>query len=116
MPLLGQLIQGLVFWLGGFLAKFMTEKVAVGVASFLAYMAMVTAFTASVHVCLASLQGLVQSSSGGGGSLVRFFFMGVGMFIPSNAGAILSCIGSVWVGTTVFVMRKNGFLHFGSRG
>ena len=78
-------------------------------------MGVLTAFIASVHVCLSSLYSMVGSGGGGGGGVgwLRYFWMGLGMFIPSNAGAVMSCLGSVWIGTEVYKIRKTGVQVFG---
>lgn len=113
MPLLAGFLGSVIGSLGGFFAKYLTEKVAISLASFLAWMGVLTAFIASVHVCLTSLYSMVGSGGGGGVGWLRYFWMGLGMFIPSNAGAVMSCLGSVWIGTEVYKIRKTGVQVFG---
>ena len=117
MPLLATFIGSIASALVTFFARFLSYKVAIQLAAFTTWLAVITAFAVSVHVCLASLYGFVASPGGGGGggvggSWVRYLWMGLGMFIPANAGAVMSCIGSVWIATEVYKIRKTGIQNF----
>lgn len=116
MPLLATFIGSISSFLVGLFSRFLGFKAALQIASFLTWLGVLTAFIATVTVCLNSLYSMVQSGSGGGGSgggnLLSYFFMGVGMFIPANAGAVLSCLGSVWIGCQVYKIRKTGIHNY----
>lgn len=114
MPVLAIFLSSLTTAVISFLVKFFTERVAIALASFVIWLGVLTAFAASVHFCLASLQSFVTTSTGGGGSSwIKYFWMGLGMFIPANASAVMSCVGSVWLGTEVYKIRKAGLQIFG---
>lgn len=114
MPLLAAFLGSAIGALASFFGKFLTEKVAISLASFLAWMSVLTAFILSVSACLNALYAVAGSGGGGGGAgWLHYFWMGLGMFIPANAGAVMSCIGSVWIGTEVYKIRKTGVQVFG---
>lgn len=112
MPLLATFIGSLAAALAGFFARFLTFKVAIQLASFLTWLSVLTAFAISVNVCLSSLYSFVGASGGGGAGWTQKLWMGIGMFIPANAGAVLSCVGSVWIGTEVYKIRKVGIHNY----
>lgn len=70
--------------------------------------AVMAAFFVAVKVCVGSLLGMVSSGVGSGGDLLGWFMMGVGMFIPSNAGPVLACLGSVWIACVVYRLKVDG--------
>lgn len=113
MPILAAFLGSAITSLGAFFAKFMVERVAILLAAFIAWLAVLAAFVTSLLVCLHSLLSTVQNVTASGGDWVRFFFMGLGMFIPSNAGAVMACLGSVWIGTEIYKIRKTGIQVFG---
>ncbi len=115
MPLLAGFLGSAIGSLAAFFAKYLTEKIALGLAAFLAWMAVLAVFVGSVLLCLNSLYAVAGNggSGGSGGDWVRYFWMGLGMFIPSNAGAVMTCLGSVWVGTEVYKVRRTGIQVFG---
>ena len=122
MPLLATFIGSLSSALVGLFSRFLSFKVALQFASYTTWIAVLSAFLLSVYVCLSSLFGMVGAlSSGGGGgggggglagSMVSMFFMGVGVFIPANAGAVISCVGSVWIATSVYKIQKHGISNY----
>ena len=111
MPLLATFIGSLATALAGFFARFLAFKVAIQLAAFLTWLAVITAFAAVVHVCLMSLHTMA-SAGGGGAGWVQKLWMGLGMVIPPNAGAVLSCLGSVWIATEVYKIRKAGIHNY----
>lgn len=113
MPLLAAFLGSVIGSLATFFAKFLVEKVAISLASFLAWLAVLTAFVLSVSACLSALQSFAGAGVGTGPSWFRLFWMGLGMFIPANAGAVMSCLGSVWIGTEVYKIRRTGIQVFG---
>lgn len=116
MPVLATFIGSIASALVELFSKFMGYKLALKFASYTTWLAILAAFLISVYVCLSSLFGMASgfSSGGGGGgaSWVRFFWMGVGMFIPPNAGAVMSCIGSVWISTSMYKIQKDGIQNY----
>lgn len=118
MPLFATLMASLFSGLVGFLARFVSLQLAQRIAAYAMYIAVTAALLVTTLVCLSSLFGMLSAlfSGGGFGGLgwVRFFFMGAGMFIPANAGAVMSCIASVWIATSVYKVQKQGLHHYGS--
>lgn len=112
MPLLAAFLGSAIASLAAFFGKFLVERVAVSLASFLAWLGVLTAFIVSVSACLTALSNAVTSSVPSDVGWLSFFWMGLGMFIPANAGAVLSCLGSVWIGTEVYKIRKTGIQVF----
>lgn len=116
MPVLAGFLGSVIGSLAAFFGKYLTEKIALGLAAFLAWLAVLGVFVASVLLCLNSLYSVAGTGGPGGtGGVgwVRYFWMGLGMFIPSNAGAVMTCLGSVWVGTEVYKVRRTGIEVFG---
>lgn len=102
-------MQGLI----SFFATFMSAQLAVQWGRRVFIIAVMAAFFVAVKVCVGSLLGMVSSGvggggGGGGGDLLGWFTMGVGMFIPSNAGPVLACLGSVWVACVVYRLKVDG--------
>lgn len=103
----------------GFVAifgQFLAMRTAVKLAAFSALVTICTAFLVTVYVCLSSLYSMSSAliaGAGVGASWVSAFFMGVGMFIPANAGAVMACIGSVWIATNVYKFQRDAVLNFG---
>lgn len=121
MPLLVTFIGSMTSALVGLFSRFLSFKVALRFASYTTWITILSALLVSVYVCLSSLYGFVGAfvSGGGGGggsglagSMVSMFFMGVGVFIPANAGAVMSCIGSVWIATSVYKIQKHGIENY----
>jgi len=116
MPLLATLIGSIASALVELFSKFMGFKLALKFASYTTWLAVLAAFLISVYVCLSSLFGMASGLGSGGGSggvsWVRLFWMGLGMFIPPNAGAVMSCIGSVWISTSLYKIQKDGIQNY----
>lgn len=117
MPLLATFIGSLSSALVGLFSRFLSFKVALRFASYTTWLTVLAAFLVSVYVCLSSLYGFVGAfvsggGGGGSGSMLSMFFMGVGIFIPANAGAVMSCIGSVWIATSVYKIQKDGIENY----
>lgn len=111
MPLFVTFIGSVSQFLIGFFTRFMSYKAAISLASFLTWVGILTAFVVSVSVCLSNLYGML-GSVGGSGDMGHKFMMGLGMFIPANAGGVLSCMASVWIGCQVYKIRKVGIQNF----
>lgn len=115
MPLFATMVAGLGSAFVSLFSKFMGIQAALKLASYAAYLSIIAVFTASVYVCIGGLLTYVsgfQPSGGGGGGWVQYFMMGLGMFIPSNAGGVLSCIGSVWLACNVYRLQHVGVIQF----
>ncbi|QNN56252.1 hypothetical protein H9K76_00100 [Diaphorobacter ruginosibacter] len=114
MPILATFIGSIATFLTGFFSRWLGFKAALSLASFLVWITILTTFVTTVSVCLNTLLGMVQGGGGGGGNgaLWSYFLMGVGMFIPGNAGAILTCMASVWIGCQVYKIRKTGIHNY----
>lgn len=118
MPLFSALVASLFGGFVAFLLRFMGLQAAQRLAVYAMYITVTTAFLVAVFVCLSSLYGglaglISGGGGGGGGSWFRYFFMGVGMFIPSNAASVMACVASVWMGTSIYKVQKQGFQHWG---
>jgi hypothetical protein len=116
MPLFATLMASSLSAMVGFFARFMSLQLAQKIAAYTLYIATTLAFLASVYICLSSLLGYVTGFAVPGGSLgwVARFLMGLGMFIPANAGAVLACVSSVWIGTSIYKVQKQGLHNYGS--
>ncbi len=122
MPLLVMFIGSMTSALVGLFTRFLSFKVALRFASYTTWITILSALLVSVYVCLSSLYGFVGAFiSGGGGAgggsglsgfMVSMFFMGVGVFIPANAGAVISCVGSVWIATSIYKIQKHGIENY----
>jgi len=119
MPIFATFIGGISSALVALFSQFTSFKVALKLAAYTTWMAVLLAYVISVRICLDSLFSLVGALISGAGSTggiawVSMFFMGVGMFIPSNAGAVMACIGSVWIATGIYRVQRDGIHTYGS--
>lgn len=118
MPLLAKLVGSLAAALASFFSIFWTYHVALKLASYTTWLVVLGAFLTSVLICLNALYGLVASATGGGGGVgggyMAFFWVALGVFIPSNAAAVLSCIASVWIASSLYVIKKQGIHTYGA--
>lgn len=112
MPLFAKFIGVIATYFVTIFSRFLGVKAALQLASFVAWLSILGAFIASVSVCLNLLYSSVSAGVSGGPDWVQKFTMGVGMFIPANAGGILSCMASVWIGCQVYKIRKTGLHHY----
>jgi hypothetical protein len=117
MPLFAGLVLSLCNGFFAVFGQFLAMRTAVKLAAFSALVTIATAFLLTVAVCLSSLYSMssaLVNGAGAAGGWIAAFFMGVGMFIPSNAGAVMACIGSVWIATSVYKFQRDAVLNFGS--
>ena len=112
MPLLARYVGSIALFFGEILAKYLGKKAAIAAGSFLAWLSILAAFVTTVSVCLNSLYSTVQAGVATAGPWAAKAAMGLGMFIPSNAGAVLSCMASVWIGCAVYKIRKTGIHNY----
>lgn len=121
MPIFAALLLGICNALVAFFVRFMGIEAAVKLAAYVAWIALLAALLTTVFICLNSLYGGISAMVGGGSggdpfSMVSMFLMGVGMFIPSNAGAVLSCIGAVWLATNIYRVQSFAIKSFHGGG
>lgn len=116
MPLFATLFGSVASGLASLFGTFLSYKVALKLAAYTTWITVFTAFLVSVFVCVSNLLGMVTSSVGStsGGAWMAYFWMGLGMFIPSNASAIMACLASVWISTSIYKVQKEGIMNFGS--
>lgn len=112
MPLLAKFIGVIATFFVTIFSRFLGFKAALQLASFLAWLAVLAAFIGAVSACLNGLYSVVASGVSGGPEWMSRFAMGLGMFIPANAGGVLSCMGSVWIGAQVYKIRKTGIHNY----
>ncbi|SFQ45802.1 hypothetical protein SAMN05216567_116149 [Variovorax sp. OK605] len=117
MPLLATFLGWAVVALANFFGRWMLAQTAMRIAGYVVFLSLVTGFTLAVSGCLTLLSGYLTGGSGGGSggesNWSRYFWIGLGIFIPANAGGIMSCLASVWVACQVFKMQKIGVLYWG---
>jgi hypothetical protein len=115
MPLLAKLIGAIASGLVAVLGRFMLYSQALKYAAYGAWIVVMGTFLTTVYVCVSSLYssavGMI-SSSGVNGGIASAFFMGLGMFIPANAGSVLACVSSVWIATNIYKVQKQGIFNF----
>lgn len=118
MPLFATLMASALSGLVAFLARFLSLQLAQKIAAYTLYIATTVAFAASVLVCLSSLVGMFTGLFAAAGNIgpvaMKYLAMGAGMFIPANASAVLACVASVWIGTSIYKVQKQGLHHYGS--
>lgn len=113
MPLLATFIGWLASGLATFLATQMAYTTAFKVAAYVAWIAVAGVFLASVLICCSALYNMLSGmSGGGGGGWTRYLWMGLGMFIPQNAGSVMACVASVWIATSVWKVQRIGIENF----
>ena len=112
MPLLARFIGTIATFFAEIFAKFLGYKAALALASFTAWLSVLMAFITAVSVCLNALYGSIQAGISAAGPWAGKAVMGLGMFIPANAGAVLSCMASVWIGCAVYKIRKTGIHNY----
>lgn len=111
MPLLAAFIGSLASGLATLFATQMAYTTALKLAAYVTWITVAGVFIASVFVCCSTLYGMLGSVSIGGG-WVRYLWMGLGMFIPQNASAVMSCVASVWIASSVWKIQRIGIENF----
>ena len=119
MPLFATLIGSISGALVGLFGRIMGFQAALKLAAYTTWLAVFTAFLGSVYFCMSSLYSMISALISGGGatngiSWLRYFFMAIGMFIPANAGAVVACLGSVWIACGIYKFQRDAIQHFGS--
>lgn len=115
MPLFAALFGSVATALVQLFSQFVGYRVALKLAAYTTWIAVFTALLISVFVCVSSLLAMVTSTGGtAGGGWVRYFWVGLGIFIPSNANSVIACVSSVWIATSIYAVQKQGIFGFGS--
>lgn len=117
MPLLGTLIGSLASGLAALLSSIMGFKLALKLSAYTVWIAITTAFLTTTLVCVTTLWSMASAyfaGTGGTATVSGAIAMGLGIIVPSNAGAVLSCCSSVWIASQVYKLQKQGIIHFGS--
>lgn len=115
MPLFSTFMASALSGLVGFLARFMTLQLAQKLAAYTLYITTTVGFLAAVFICLQSLfNSSVAATAALGVSWTARFLMGLGMFIPANASAVVACVASVWIGCGIYKIQKQGLHNYGS--
>lgn len=104
MPVLAKLLSWMYERLTKLLARFMGVDIARSAARRAIVLALFAAFYAAIGTCISFLLSTV-SGAVASGNLPAKFVMGVGMFIPSNAVAVLSCVGAVYLATILMRIK-----------
>jgi len=112
MPLLAAFIGSLASGLASLLATQMAYTTALKIAAYTTWITVAGIFFAAVLVCLSSLFSMMTGSFGVGAGWSRMFWMGIGIFIPGNASAVIACIASVWIATSVWRIQRVGIENF----
>jgi hypothetical protein len=117
MPLLANLIGLLASFFWGIFSKYMASRLALQVAGYTAWIAVLAAFAASVLVSMQALSSGLQAAYSALGSpspsnWPGYIAMGIGMVIPSSAPSILGFVAAVWIATSVVRIKKQGIEHF----
>lgn len=100
MGALAKLLLGLSTWLGGLASGIMYYVHMVAWARRAFIVALGAAFLTAVSVCASSLLAMISTAG-----LPSRFVMGLGMFIPSNAVAVMACLSSVYLACLVYRLK-----------
>lgn len=105
MPIFATLVAGAINGLISVYALALSyqQAIAWGRRTFIVLLG--AALLAAVSVCVTSLFDMIPSALSG---LPTGFLVGLGMFIPSNAAAVLACVGSVWLACVVYRLKLEG--------
>lgn len=103
MPLFATLVAAAINGLTSFYALVLTYEAAITWARRTFILAIVTAFFLAVSACVQLLLSAVANAA-----LPTRFVMGLGMFIPSNAVAVMSCLASVWLACVMVRLKIDG--------
>lgn len=111
MPVFAAYIGSLFSGLVGVFAQFMSVQLAIKFAAYTAWIALTVAFVAGVVTCIQTMVDMLSMFANGSGWW-RWFFIGLGMFIPVNGAAIISCQGAIWIATNVYKLQKGAIEKF----
>ena len=95
MPLLARFIGTIATFFVEIFAKFLGYKAALALASFTAWLAVLTAFITAVSVCLNALYGTIQAGVSAAGPWAAKAAMGLGMFTRGRMGLLPTKIKKV---------------------
>lgn len=107
MPLFAGLLLSLCNAYAAFFARFMGVNAAIKLAAYMAWIFLLTTLLTTLYICLSSLYAMTAGvGGGGGGGWISMFWMGLGVFIPANAGGVLACVASVWLATNIYRVQS----------
>lgn len=114
MPLLATFIGTIASGLVAVFSRFMAFGLALKFAAYGAWIAVFSIFVTTVFACVTGLSTMLQAmfNSGTANAVVKGFGMGLGMLIPSNAVAVMSCLASVWIACQIYKVQKQGMHNY----
>lgn len=110
MPLFAVLFRAVHLWWVGLLSNIGYYLFVVPWARRTFIVALTAGLMVTVGACLSSLLSVVNGFSVSG-PLAQRFVQGLGMLIPSNAVAVMSCVASVWLACLVYKLKLQA-LHW----
>lgn len=119
MPIFATFLLSISNALATFFARFIAIEAAVKLAAYVAWIALLAALLTSLYVCLSNLYTMASGLFGGvsvGQGWTSFFFVGLGIFVPSNAGAVMACVASVWLSTNIYRVQSFAIKNFHGGG
>lgn len=111
MPLFAALFRSVHLWWVGLLSNVAYYIFVVPWARRVFIVALSAAFMVTVGTCASLLLSTVSAAGTVAGPLAGRFLQGVGMFIPSNAVAVMACVASVWLTCVVYKLKMQA-LHW----
>lgn len=115
MPLFATLVGSIATGFVAILSRFFIFSTALKFAAYGTWIVVMGVFLGTVYVCTSTLYNsavAMVSTSGVNGGMLSAFFMGLGMFIPANAGGVLACVSSVWIATNIYKVQRQGIFNF----
>ena len=103
MPLLAGVVSAAINGLIAFFGYFFAANEAIAWARRTFIISLGIAWLAAIKVCMSALLSMISLSG-----LPDRFLMGLGMFIPANAAAVVACIGSVWLACVIYRLKVDG--------
>jgi hypothetical protein len=100
MPILAALISSVVAWFWSAISTIGWYIHLVTWARRALFVALGVALFTAIGTCVSSILGMLSASG-----LSARFLMGLGMFIPSNAGAVMACLGSIYLACIVYRLK-----------
>lgn len=117
MPIFAALFASISGGFAALMSTIMAYKMALKLTAYTTWIALTVSFLAAMFVCVNSLWIAATAYFSGGGSISTVggaIAIGLGVLIPANAGVVLSCCSSVWLGTQVYKLQKQGIVNFAS--
>jgi hypothetical protein len=103
MPILAALLVTLFTGLAGFLAQYVTKKMAIG----LALVAVLATITVALLLAMRALIAGIAPTIGSGNISI-----GLSIAIPSNASACITAVIACWTMCTIYTWKKKALTLF----